>query len=266
MACFHPLKGWASKSNPSGITFNKKLGYEDLPRTVPCGNCSGCRLERSRQWAVRCYHESQMHEHNSFVTLTYSPENLPENGSISVRTLQLFVKRLRKKYPHKIRFFACGEYGDLLERPHYHLCLFGHDFMDRKYYKTTETGDRLYRSAELESLWSFGFSTTGDVTFKSAAYVARYVMKKINGTAAALHYGEKTPEFLTMSRRPGVGTGWLKKFESDVYPNDFVVINEKKRDRRASTTTTSNQNPWKNSNVIVRKDCVNMLTIIHPNG
>ncbi len=172
-----------------------------------------------------------MHEENSFVTLTY--QTMPENGSISVRHLQLFLKRLRKKYGPHIRFFACGEYGDKLDRPHYHLCLFGHDFHDKYLWKITEQDDKLYRSPELEKIWTLGFSTIGSVTFKSAAYVARYQLKKINGPTAAKHYQGKTPEFLTMSRGGntglgGIGSQWLKKYETDVYPGDFLIINQKK--------------------------------------
>jgi hypothetical protein len=63
-------------------------------------------------------------------------------------------------------------------------------------------------------------------------------MKKVNGKAAEDHYekvdpetGEihrLTPEYTTMSRRPGIGKGWLEKYSGDVYPGDFVVLNGKK--------------------------------------
>lgn len=227
MVCFHPLKGWASRHNAGAITFNRSHAYTDLPRTVPCGQCSGCRLERSRQWAIRCHHEASLHENNCFITLTYNEEHMPDNGSLDVRELQLFFKRLRKKYPHKIRYYACGEYGPLLTRPHYHACLFGHAFEDM--YLWDDRGpDPLYRSPELEKLWRQGFSTIGSVTFKSAAYVARYIMKKMSGDKAADHYGGKKPEFTVMSTKPGIGSKWEATYRADVYPDDFVVINGKK--------------------------------------
>lgn len=237
------MKAWKTRSvNPNGkrgITFKIKDAYLDLPVVLPCRQCPGCRLEHSRQWAVRCYHESQLYEENAFITLTFNDENLPEDNSLNVRHWQLFMKRLKKHYKgKKIRFYHCGEYGDKLGRPHYHACLFGHDFEDKKFWKLTDQGDRLYTSEILEKVWPYGYSTIGDVTFKSAAYVARYIMKKITGDQSEKHYTriDKTtgeihhlkPEYTTMSRFPGLGAAWLLKYKTEVYPCDFIIINGKK--------------------------------------
>jgi len=240
MPCFCPLKGWSSTANPAAITFNKAQGYSDRPRTVPCGQCVGCRLERSRQWAIRCHHEASLHENNSFITLTFNNEHLPRDRSLNVRTFQLFMKRLRitirRKTGQRLRFYGCGEYGDHLGRPHYHACIFGYDFPDKQVWEK-HRGETLYRSAELEKLWPYGYSSIGSVTFRSAAYVARYIMKKRNGPQSAGHYEfvddygvvyQRKPEFTTMSRQPGVGAKWLEKYASDVYPDDFVIINGKR--------------------------------------
>lgn len=243
MPCFHPLSAyqsrWVRANGKRGIYFPNSVQNPSNfdPIQLPCGQCSGCRVERSRQWAIRCVHEAQLHKRNCFITLTFNDDHLPEDRSLNVRDFQLFMKRLRKKYGSNIRFFHCGEYGDLRHRPHYHACLFNHDFDDRTLWKINN-GVRLYRSAELESLWPYGFSSVGDVTFESAAYVARYIMKKINGDAAEDHYwymdpetGEmfrQKPEYTTMSRRPGLATGWLEKFMPDVYPHDEIVIRGKK--------------------------------------
>jgi len=200
---------------------------------VPCGQCIGCRLERSRQWAIRCVHEAQLHEDNSFITLTYNNENLPPDGSLRLKDFQDFMKRLRARTGVRIRFFHCGEYGPKFGRPHYHACLFGYDFPDRVYFKTVNKS-RLYTSELLSSLWPVGFSTVGDVTFESAAYVARYIMKKVTGAKAEDHYwkidemtgevSEVRPEYTTMSRRPGLASEWYEQFHDDVYPDDFVVL------------------------------------------
>lgn len=197
----------------------------------------GCRLERSRQWAVRCTHEAQMHDANSFLTLTYSPENYPPGHSISIRTWQLFAKKLRKKCG-PFRFYMCGEYGDKTERPHYHALIFGLDFFkDRKPYKKSR-GHQLYTSDLLDSVWSLGACYIGEVTYESAAYVARYIMKKQTGKDSRDFYqrtdkltGEVftlAPPFTSMSRMPGIGEPWLKKYQTDVYPSDEVIINGKK--------------------------------------
>lgn len=206
---------------------------------LPCGQCVGCRLERSRQWATRCLHEASLHSENAFITLTYDPANYPPGGSLDYSHFQKFLKRLRKQIsPKPVRFYMCGEYGPELQRPHYHACLFGVDFPDKIPWKKTESGSTIYRSAFLERLWPFGFSSVGDVNFESAAYVARYIMKKITGDLAASHYenidpdtGEivsRVPEFTHMSLKPGIGRRWFEKWSSDIYPHDYVVVRGKK--------------------------------------
>lgn len=172
---------------------------------------------------MRCVEESLTHEKNCFVTLTYNDENKPKNDSLTKRDLQLFMKRLRKKYGVKIRFFACGEYGEQNQRPHYHLCLFNHDFPDKTLWACRDNIN-LYRSEELAALWPYGFSTIGDVTFESAAYVARYVLKKINGDAAAEHYKGRIPEFVNMSRRPGIARAFFEENSRDIYAIDSVIM------------------------------------------
>lgn len=231
MTCYHPIRAWRSQSGRQAngkwpIVFSKRQGYDDLPVDIPCGQCIGCRLERSRQWAMRCVMEAQMHRDNSFITLTYRDEDLPDDGSVSVRTAQLFMKRLRKEFSHqKIRFFLCGEYGSQNMRPHYHALLFGLRFADARMW-SRRNGSVLFRSDTLERLWPFGFSTIGDVTFDSAAYCARYVLKKVTGQDSREHYGERHPEFVTMSRRPGIGAEWYARYQSDVYPGDTVILRD----------------------------------------
>lgn len=241
MPCFHPLDAWRPIDGSSKLilTYHPKKCSSITPHLqVPCGQCVGCRLERSRQWAIRCVHEASLYADNCFITLTYNSENLPHDSSLDVREFQLFMKRLRKRFGEGIRFFHCGEYGENFGRPHYHACLFNFDFPDKVLWRISDSGEKLYRSAILEELWPFGFSSVGSVSFKSAAYVARYIMKKITGDAAERHYihidrttGEihtRKPEYTTMSRRPGIGKAWFDKYHSDVYPDDFVIINDKK--------------------------------------
>lgn len=169
-----------------------------------------------------------MHEENSVITLTYAPENLPADGGLNIDHFKGFMKRLRSGLaPKKIRFFHCGEYGDKGpgNHPHYHAIIFGHDFSDDRYYfTTTKAGSPQYRSPYLESKWEFGFSTIGDMSWQGAAYISRYVTKKIYGEKAEEHYNNLRPEYLTMSRRPGIGHSYFAKHHTDVFPDDFIVI------------------------------------------
>lgn len=239
MACFGPLTAFYSKeigsSGKRGITFDKNASFTGIPIKVPCGQCAGCRLEKSRQWAIRCVHESKLHKRNEFVTLTYDDKHLPYGGTLVKRHLQLFMKRLRRRHGNGIRFYGAGEYGERTNRPHYHVLLFNYASSDRKFYKNSPSGEPLYTSDSLSNIWDYGFNVVGDVTFDSCAYVARYVCEKMNGDKADEWYsrvdtstGEilrMQKEFSNMSRRPGIGTPWFDKFGPETYLHDSVIMN-----------------------------------------
>ena len=227
MACFHPIDAWRNAKR--GITFDhsKAVGFG---LKLPCGQCVGCRLERSRQWAMRCVHEASLYDDNCFITLTYDAEHLPADGSLNKKHFQDFMKRLRSRFvERRIRFYHCGEYGVQYRRPHYHALLFNFDFVDKRLFKEVN-GHRLYTSDDLALCWKLGFSSVGAVTFESAAYVARYIMKKVTGDPAEDHYrgvnsetGELTrllPEYTTMSRRPGIAREWYERFSQTPTSNN----------------------------------------------
>lgn len=231
MACFSPLQAWQTEGGD--VVFVER-GRIRRALTLPCGQCIGCRLERSRQWAVRCMHEASLYDVNCFVTLTYDDEHLPAHGSLVYRHFQLFMKRLRKVAP-RVRFYMCGEYGERFLRPHFHSCLFGYTFPDLELFKTGNSGCAIYSSALLSRLWPHGFASVGELTFESAAYVARYCTKKFTGPGADVHYSrvdvstgeivQVVPEFGHMSLKPGIGAVWLDKYKTDVYPHDRVIVN-----------------------------------------
>lgn len=196
-----------------------------------------CRLDYSAQWAVRCMCEAQMYDENSFVTLTYNDDYLPSDGSVRRKELQNFMKRLRNRMGKDIRFFGCGEYGEKYTRPHYHVCLFGCDFHDKEIFRGSKAKgnkDLLYVSKDLGKVWKKGFHTIGRVNFKTAGYVARYVTKKHFGKWKDFMYDGLEPEFALMSRgqkkggKGGIGKSWLKKYWSDCYPKDFIMIDGKR--------------------------------------
>ncbi len=240
MPCYSPLHGFRARERSGNgkraIVFQRSTGFEDMPVTLPCGGCIGCRVEKSRQWAMRCVHEASLHVRNCFVTLTYSDEYLPARGSLDRAAFPRFMKRLRKAYPDGIRFFHCGEYGEKNGRPHYHALLFGFDFPDKMPF-TVRSGYQVWRSPHLARLWPFGLHEIGTVTFESAAYCARYVVKKVVGEDEEWYYqrldadtGELyrlEPEYATMSRRPGIGRRWIDRYGTEVYQHDSVVVNGK---------------------------------------
>jgi len=188
-------------------------------------------------WAARCKHEADTHDDNAFLTLTYDPGKIPYGGSLLKSDCQNFFKRLRKKlWPKKIRYYMCGEYGEQLQRPHYHVLLFGHDFVDKEEWGKNQNGDKTYISPELEKIWGKGFTQLGQVTYQSAAYVARYVMKKMTGEKSQQHYSrlvestgeliQLVPEYNAMSQ--GIGLEWFKKYKKDLYPEDYDLMEGRK--------------------------------------
>lgn len=193
-----------------------------------------CRLAYSREWAIRMTHEQQSHAASSFLTLTYDDDHLPLHGQLVKRDLQLFFKRLRKSIG-PFRYVACGEYGELKRRPHFHVALFGHDFTsDRLLYSKGIQDDSLYASETLSRSWGAGQALIGDLTFESCAYIARYITKRLSGpgvsplplaidpTTGEMVFPNK--EFLLPSRRPGIGDSWFKRFfKSDAFPHGRVI-------------------------------------------
>ena len=262
MPCYSPLKGWRDPDT-GGIVF-RRYANVDEEMEVACGQCLGCRLDYSRMWAMRIVHESTLHEldgGNCFVTLTYRDRlecdedqlangyHVPDDWSLNKKHFQDFMKRLRKRFePQKIRFFHCGEYGNVCEhridlervgcplcsvgRPHYHAALFNCNFSDLESYGS-QNGELRYTSRVLSDTWKYGFVDVGELNFASAAYIARYVLKKVTGPKADDHYmridldGVASwiqPEYVTMSRKPGIGRDWYEKYRDDVFPSDEVPV------------------------------------------
>lgn len=239
MACTSPRDAWRPGPGAESrrLVFSPGRGYGDRHLVVPCGQCMSCRLAKAREWAVRCVHEAAMHEDAWFVTMTYADEFLPPDFSVSVREVQLWHKRIRNNIA-PCRSFTCGEYGSKLLRPHYHDLLFGLPLPDARLSGRSPGGDLLYESPSLTAAWGKGRVQLGRVTLQSAAYVARYTQKKIGGAMAVDYYrrihpvtGEVVnvrPEFIVMSRMPGIGIPWFQKYASDCFPSDFVVVEGRK--------------------------------------
>lgn len=227
MPCFSPLKGYRSATRGAngkyGISFKPQGAFIDLPVEVACGQCLGCRMKRAQEWAIRCVQEAQGYKDNCFMTLTYRDTDIPYAGSLRPKDFTDFMKRLRKRIsPTKIRFFQCGEYGENLGRPHHHCLIFGWKPDDLKL-RRVDGDKRLYQSSLIDDLWGKGYVWIGDITVESASYCAKYIMKKVTGANADSHYNGRVPEYITMSRRPGIGRFWIDKYFPQVYKEDKVV-------------------------------------------
>lgn len=257
MACHFPINGWASaqrtQSGKRAFTTHRASALVDQPMTIPCGQCIGCRVDKAQDWATRLEAERQFHFSSRFLTLTYSDDLLPEGCTLVPEDMRLFVKRLRHWAKSnldgsRIRFFGAGEYGDSpmvaiddfpLGRPHYHLIVYGLAFPDERQAEKSASGETQYSSRILDELWGKGRTRIGMVTRDSCSYVAGYAVKKMTGDIAVSHYQQfdvrtgvvypVEPEFVRMSRRPGIGRGFVEEFETDVYPADHVVQGGKPR-------------------------------------
>ena len=269
LPCYHPLKAFVL-GEKDGKRLLKVTSYEvdHLERSgdgfaccihpaygrpgdvtefieIPCGKCSGCRLQRSREWANRCMLELEYHKSSYFVTLTYDDAYVPihyysdpETGealpsmSLVKRDFQLFMKRLRKKFGEGIRFFASGEYGSQTFRPHYHAIIFGLQLDDLVPYKRSVQGFQYFNSASLQEVWPNGFAVVAPVTWETCAYTARYVMKKLTGPEAEFYENFNiVPEFSLMSRKPGIARQYYED-HPDLYEHEFINISTEKGGRK----------------------------------
>lgn len=164
---------------------------------VPCGQCTFCKIMRSKDWSTRILHECGYWEDKIFITLTYDDDNLPENNSLSKKDLKDFIKKIRKASKKKLKVYGCGEYGDITKRPHMHLIIFG---LSEKFFQ------HKYSSIYESKYWGKGDIHIGSVSYDSARYTADYCQKKYYGTKALeTYYGMEQP-FQVYSQ--GIGKQW----------------------------------------------------------
>lgn len=194
--------------------------------SLPCQKCLYCQEQYSKQWAMRCVLEAELYgQNNCFVTLTYNEENKSKDGLLVKKDAQLFLKRLRKKYPNqKIRYFMAGEYGSKSYRPHFHIVLFNYKPQDLcnswKDGKTT-----LWRSAEVEKLWGKGFVSVGTVMEIGAMkYTAKYLTK----TRVLPQKYKQAPEYVQASTSPGIAYEWYLQNWEKLWETQGVWIQCKK--------------------------------------
>lgn len=239
MGCTCPLDAWRAREGASDrrLKFSPFKGGEHV--RISCGRCISCRVAKAEKLATQCVCEAQMHESNYFLTLTYSDEYLPEDWSLNMGVLQSALKRMRYYLDSSFRYLGVGEYGGRFLRPHYHLLGFGMSIPDLYPWEKSPTGEVLYRSDLLEKAWPFGHAKVGTFTWNSAAYVARYSLKKASKETRLDDYlrvdpvsgevWEVAPVFKVQSLRPGLGYSWFQKYAGDCFPSDFLIVDGRKR-------------------------------------
>lgn len=233
MACFHPIP--ALRDGTKVLLHPRPASSANMQ--LPCGNCIGCKIARAQEWASRCMHELREHHSSVFVTLTYEDKFLPPGGQLVPKDLALFLKRLRKvcesplvdwisvntdgPYVKRLRFLACGEYGEQFGRPHYHAILFGVGFPD-----ALRATAKLWRSPGLESVWGKGTVNFGQVTRASCAYVAGYVHKSMGRNYCDSDGVVMQPPFLRCSK--GIGKLYAQRYADD-FKHGFLVVDGDRR-------------------------------------
>lgn len=274
MTCYKPLIRCVERGKyvtaKDGHKYEKAsiMSYEDLEvfdkntqyykyQFIPCGNCIGCRLDYSREWANRGYLESLEYEQNYFVTITYDDDHITKkdeviteegityteidelewNGTLVPKELTQFIKNVRQIMKRKynqdgIRFMAAGEYGEENRRPHYHIIFFNLNLPVETFYnpRVSWNNDVYYQNTIIEQAWGKGISNICEANWNNIAYTARYITKKINGKESEDFYaaqGEEK-EFFRVSRMPGIGEGYYRKHKEEIYKNDEIIIRNKK--------------------------------------
>lgn len=232
MPCYRPVTGFKP---PDGgpLSFHERKDHREVQ--ISCGQCIGCRIRRAESWAVRCMAESYLHSQNWFITWTYDNENIPPHGSLRYPDVQNLHKRMRKALG-PFRFFLAGEYGEKSLRPHYHGLYFGLSLPDAVPTRRVSSPSPYLQSETLAKLWGNGAHVIGACNFTTAAYTASYCLKKSTNTESDYYlerYGRTDlstgefvcvePEFAAMSRRPGLGAGWLEKYHPQVYEGHHAV-------------------------------------------
>lgn len=196
-------------------------------RAFSCGKCLPCLRNRRSIWAHRIMLEAQCHQVNAFVTLTYANENFQYLGqtgfpTLDSRHLQLWLKRFRRRVGLEVRYFAVGEY-DATWRPHFHVALFGFpSCLDMYGPELVRYGCGCLVCSTVRDTWGFGFISVGNLSEKSAAYVAGYVTAKIKNKAEHELCG-RTREFARMSLKPGIGLGYVSRIGS-VLPSGLLDV------------------------------------------
>lgn len=205
MQCTKPIRIFPDKE--SSVIKQYPEGLE-----VPCGKCALCKKKKAHEWSMRCLHELSGFEQNVFITLTYDEQHIPEGQSLRKTDLQKFFKRLRKRLEErKIRYFACGEYGDQTQRPHYHAIIFG-------------MGLQYEEQKIIQEAWPLGKVHFGMAEPASIRYVAQYINKKFDGELEKTYYFDNGRENQFKVSSLGIGKNYVDKNAEQIKQQLFCTV------------------------------------------
>lgn len=194
--------------------FGKVKADSEGELLLPCGKCSECISKRAFDWATRCKHEISLHDENTFLTLTYDDENIKKINPLDFKSeFQKFMKRLRKKLKRKVRYIVSHEYGGKTGRPHHHAIIFGWEPPNQYHFMNSPSGEKLFRSPDLESLWTNGYSSIGEANEKTSYYIASYALKSNSIDTICPDTGEIVTlrDSMDSSKRPAIGKEYFLK-------------------------------------------------------
>lgn len=179
---------------------------------VPCGKCTACRIKKRQEWSTRMIHELDSHKDAVFITLTYQGKEY-DYGSLCKKDLQKFFKRLRKNIgDRRIRYFACGEYGDLNKRPHYHSIIFGLSL-------------RPEDQTIIRDSWGKGHVEFGAAEPASIRYTAQYIDKKFSGIQGFEEYEAQHREPVFRISSLGIGRNFCDKHAEQIIQQKCLTVN-----------------------------------------
>lgn len=229
MSCSNPLKIYESDLRPSLHKNHSDFVKNNLTRTlntfeyatVPCGQCLNCRIDKQNQLVDRCEYEFINYGCGAFVTFTYDDAHNQKNAFIDCKDGQVkysinkkdgkdFLNRLNKLVHAEnkktgynplcrkdYKYIITSEYGDKLNRNHFHCLFFGLDFA---------YCERLFWRA-----WqNQGAIQVGAIKNGGIGYVTKYISNQTFGIEKfyKYNYHHLTPP--SSSHSIGLGEGLFK--------------------------------------------------------
>lgn len=169
---------------------------------VGCQKCMECKKQKSRQWSVRLQEEIRTENKCTFVTLTFSDEEITKlkneikglegyelDNEIATLATRRFLERWRKKHKKSLKHWLVTELGhNGTENIHLHGILWSQNKQD------------------ITEIWKYGWVFNGDyVNEKTVNYISKYINKT----------DEKHPNYnAKILTSAGIGKNYINRSDS----------------------------------------------------